>query len=95
MRTLERGELNSQAAKISDQTGKSYKAMRKGQKVSGTYSRQLNLTSGKFALIEKSKEFTLVPWRPVLDRALAKSVSGTVTGSGISWDITRQRGVSI
>ena len=95
LQTLERRELNSQAAKISDQTGKSYQAMRKGQKISGTYSRQLNLTSGKFALIEKSKEFTLVPWRPVLDRALGKTVSGTVTGSGISWDITRQRGVSI
>nr|WP_274609143.1 MULTISPECIES: DUF3363 domain-containing protein [unclassified Mesorhizobium] len=39
----------------------------------------------------KSREFTLVPWRPVLERHIGKKVSGIVSGEGISWTIGRQR----
>ncbi|WP_409527245.1 DUF3363 domain-containing protein [Rhizobium sp. P28RR-XV] len=28
----------------------------------------VQLTSGKFAIVEKSHKFTLVPWRQVIDR---------------------------
>ena len=50
----------------------------------------------RYALIEKSREFSLVPWRPVLDRAVGKSVSGVMRGEGISWTIgTRTRGLGI
>ena len=55
----------------------------------------MDLASGRFAFVERSKEFTLVPWRPVLERARDKSVSGLVHGDTISWDITRKRGLSI
>jgi len=47
--------------------------------------------SGRFALVEKSREFTLVPWRPVLDRHVGKSVSGIMRGDGISWSFGRGR----
>jgi len=30
----------------------------------------------KYGVIEKSREFTLVPWRPVLERAIGKQVGG-------------------
>ncbi len=97
IKTLERKELSAEAGKISRETGKTFRGVVQGQKISGVYTRQLNLASGRFALIEKSKEFTIVPWRPVLEQALNKSVSGAVSGSGISWDITKQKvpGISI
>jgi Protein of unknown function (DUF3363) len=36
--------------------------------------------------------FSLVPWRPVLERAKGQSVTGVVGGEGISWSIGQKRG---
>jgi len=47
--------------------------------------------SGKYALIERSLDFTLVPWRPVIEKDLDRTISGVVRGDGISWDIGRNR----
>ena len=66
-----------------------------GERVSGVYRQPVQLVSGKYALVERSKEFTLVPWRPVIDKALGKQVTGLVRGSGISWDLVRKRGPDI
>ncbi|WP_291694434.1 DUF3363 domain-containing protein [Bradyrhizobium sp.] len=43
----------------------------------------LTLNSGRFALIEPSHDFALVPWRPVLERARGHMVTGSVGGEGI------------
>jgi hypothetical protein len=61
------------------------------EKLQGVYRRHIDLASGRFAVIEKSREFTLVPWRPVLERHLGKEVSGIVRGDSISWTVGRQR----
>ncbi|MGY4289778.1 hypothetical protein ACVWXO_009044 [Bradyrhizobium sp. LM2.7] len=34
----------------------------------------------QFDMVEKSHEFTLVPWLPVIDRQLGREVSGIVQG---------------
>jgi len=44
------------------------------------------------AFIEKSKEFTLVPWRPVLERWRGKMVGGIMRGSSVSFDFGKKRG---
>jgi dihydropteroate synthase type 1 len=31
--------------------------------------------SGKFAIVEKSHEFALIPWRPVIDRTLGREMA--------------------
>jgi Protein of unknown function (DUF3363) len=64
---------------------------RSGPASEGVYRRSLNLACGRYAVIEKSREFTLVPWRPVLERNLGKQVSGIVRGETISWTLGRQR----
>lgn len=63
-----------------------------GARIDGIYRRPIDLASGRVALIEKSREFTLVPWRPVLDRHVDKSVSGILRDGGINWSIRRSRG---
>jgi len=68
--------------------------MRKGH-ISGTYREAIMRPSGKYAVIEKSKEFTLVPWRETMDRNLGKSISGAVKGQTISWTLNKTRGQSI
>ena len=66
-----------------------------GETVTGTFTGTVQLTSGKFAIVEKSHEFTLVPWRPVIDRQLGREVTGIVQGGSVSWQMGRQRGLEI
>jgi Protein of unknown function (DUF3363) len=63
-----------------------------GERISGTFSRSVHLASGKYAVIQKSKEFTLVPWRPELEQFREKALSGTATNQGINWDWNVKRG---
>ncbi|NIA72323.1 DUF3363 domain-containing protein [Pelagibius litoralis] len=63
-----------------------------GERISGTSVSPCSWSSGKYALVERSREFTLVPWRPVIEKALGRQVSGLVRGSGIFWDLGRKRG---
>ena len=89
--TLRRRELNCIARQLSDELGLGYVEAKSGERVEGIYRRPVELASGRYALIEKSREFTLVPWRPVLDRHLDKQVSGIMRGDSINWTIGRQR----
>ncbi|MBO6720128.1 MAG: relaxase/mobilization nuclease and DUF3363 domain-containing protein [Rhizobiaceae bacterium] len=90
--TLRRRELARVAGQLSNQLGLAYVETRSGEPVEGTLRRSVELASGKYALVENSREFTLVPWRPVLERHIGKQVSGVMRGDGISWTIGRQRG---
>lgn len=92
---LRRRELNRIAGQLSDELGLSYAEAKPGERIEGVYRRPVELASGRYALIEKSREFTLVPWRPVLERHLDKQVSGIMRGDSINWTIGRQRGPSI
>jgi hypothetical protein len=89
---LQRRELLRMAGQLSDELGLAFVEVRSGERVEGVYRRAVEFASGRLALIEKSREFTLVPWRPVLERSLGKEVSGIARGAAISWSIGRQRG---
>jgi type IV secretory pathway VirD2 relaxase len=88
---LRRRELNRAAGQLSRELGLDYAEVRSDDRIDGIYRRSVELASGRFAVIEKSREFTLVPWRPVLERGLGKQVSGIARGETISWTIGRQR----
>lgn len=72
-----------------------FRAAGDGETVSGKFTGTVQLSSGKFAIVEKSHEFTLVPWRPVIDRQLGREVSGIVQGGSVSWQLGRQRGLAL
>lgn len=93
LETLEVRELARTAADISARTGLEHVDVKAGDKIEGVYQRMLTLNSGRFALIERSHEFALVPWRPVLERARGQLVTGQVGGEGISWSIGIKRGI--
>src|SRR3546814_7745611 len=91
--TLQRRELLRVAGQLSEELGLPFAEARPGERIEGRLGRMIEMTSGRYALIEKSREFTLVPWRPVLERQIGKSVSGIMRdGGGISWTLGRQRG---
>ena len=94
--TLQRRELLKVAGQLSDELGVPFVELRTGARIEGVLRRPVDLVGGRFALIEKSREFTLVPWRPVLERQIGKSVSGIMRSDGISWAIGRgRRGPSV
>lgn len=65
--------------------------MRDGDTVSGTYRRSIALISGRFAIIEGDRQFTLVPWQTILERHRGREVVGIARGMGVSWQIGMQR----
>ena len=92
---LRRRELTQVAARLAKELGLPYAETTPGARIEGTFRRRLELASGSFALIEKSHEFTLVPWREVLERSMGKRVSGIMRGEAVSWEIGRKRGIGI
>ncbi|MGJ3648222.1 relaxase/mobilization nuclease RlxS [Sphingomonas sp. GlSt437] len=88
---LQRRDLLRIGAQLSRELGMPFVESESGSRVSGVYRRPVDTTSGRFALVEKSREFTLVPWRPVLERHVGKSVSGILRSDGISWSFGRGR----
>ncbi|KRR13311.1 conjugal transfer protein TraI [Bradyrhizobium jicamae] len=91
LRTLEARELSLTAADISARTGLEHLDVQTGDRLTGVYRRMLTLNSGRFAVIERSRDFALVPWRPVLERARGQLVAGSVGGEAISWSIGIKR----
>ena len=89
---LQRRELLRVGMQLSRELVMPFAETESGTNVSGIYRRSVETMSGRFALVEKSREFTLVPWRPVLDRHVGKSVSGIMRADGISWSFGRGRG---
>jgi hypothetical protein len=89
---LRRRELARTGAQLSGELGLRYVEMDGYERIESIYRRRLELASGRFALIEKSREFTLVPWRPVLERNLGREVSDIARGDAISWTLGRQWG---
>jgi len=88
---LQRRELSRVGAQLSAEFGLPFAGSLEAARIEGIYRRSLDLVSGRFALIEGSRDFTLVPWRPVLERNLGKAVLAVSRGEAISWAVEGQR----
>src|SRR5690606_4803347 len=89
--SLQRRELLRVASQLSDEIGKPFAEARPQEPIRGQLVRAVDMTSGRQALVERSRDFTLVPWRPVMERNIGRNVSGIMRDSGISWTFGRQR----
>ncbi len=89
---LRQRDLQQASQILSNELGQSHAQLFDGERVEGTFNRSVDLASGKYAVIQKSKEFTLVPWRPEIEQYKGKSLSGTASGQGINWDWNTKRG---
>jgi hypothetical protein len=88
---LRRRELFRVADQIAGELGLDFSETKTGMRISGTYVRTVEITSGRFALIERTRDFTLVPWRPEMDRQLGKPIDGIIRSGGTSWTFQRGR----
>ena len=89
---LRQRDLARVAAQLCEELGLDYVESRSGGRIDGVYRRAVDLASGRFAVIEKSREFTLAPWRPALERSLGQQVFGVMRDDGVSWILGRSRG---
>lgn len=88
---LRRSEVIRIGSSLSEELGSTFREARVGDQVSGILRRRVDMVSGRYALVERSRDFTLVPWRPVLERQLGKNVSGVLRGEGVNWSFGRGR----
>ncbi len=93
--TLRDQELALVGKTLQDQTGQTYRMLKDGQQATGIYRRSIQLASGRFAMLDEGMGFSLVPWRPVIEPRLGKMLTATVRGGSASWDLGRQRGLSM
>jgi hypothetical protein len=93
--TLEQRELTRVGQELAEKRNAPFRPAKDGDYVYGTFKETVQLVSGKYALIENAHEFTLVPWRPVIERQFGKEVAGLVRGNDISWEFGRKRGLGI
>jgi len=89
---LRRRELLRIAGQLSEELDRPFTEAVPGARVVGLLRRPVDLAGERLALIERSRDFTLVPWRPVLERQVGKTVTGLMRGDGVSWSFGRARG---
>ena len=90
---LQRRDLVGAGEELSREFGKPYAAAPDKGRIKGIYVRAIRRPSGKFAVVERAKDFSLVPWRDVLERHRGKAVSGLLRGKTVSWSFGKGRGV--
>jgi hypothetical protein len=94
--TLRRRELDQAAERLTGDTGLSYRPAAPDDEVVGTFRRRLNLSSGRYAMIDDGLGFSLVPWSPSMERQLDRHVSGIVRADGgVDWSFRRRRDLGL
>jgi type IV secretory pathway VirD2 relaxase len=88
---LRRRELQRIAGQLSRELGAGFVEVEPGLPIEGTYRRSVQVGMMRMAVIENSREFTLVPWRPLLERHVGKELSGIMQGRDVSWTFGRKR----
>jgi hypothetical protein len=90
--TLRDRDVAVAARTIAKETGLAYRPLAQGQRTSGVYRREIQLVSGQFAMLDDGMGFTLVPWKPVIERRFGQSVTAVIGSGGVTWEFGRQRG---
>ena len=93
LEALRQKELARVGHELAHKYGRTYRGVKTGDHVEGVYRAPVHLASGRYALIERSREFTLVPWRDVLEKHRGKALSGVVHGLDVAWNLGRKRGL--
>lgn len=76
--TLRDREVAAAVARLETTTHLSYRPALDGVRVSGIYRETIQLTSGRFAMLDDGVGFSLVPWRPVIEKRLGQQISAVV-----------------
>lgn len=92
---LRETEVSMAAPALSAEVRLPHRPVPDGTRATGTYRRSVQLVSGRFALLDNGLGFSLVPWRPVLEKQLGRSISAVIRGDHVMWHLGRSRTPSI
>ncbi|WP_449473732.1 DUF3363 domain-containing protein [Sphingobium chungangianum] len=84
-------ELRDVVDRLGKELGKRFESINVGERVEGVIGRRLDLENGPYAVVERARDFTLVPWRNVLERNIGRTATGITRSDGISWQFGRGR----
>jgi hypothetical protein len=93
--TLRGREIDSAAKTIAAETGLAHRVVADGERVTGIYRRNMQLASGRFAMLDDGVGFSLVPWKPVIEQRIGQTMTAVTRGNGVSWEFGRRLGPSI
>jgi hypothetical protein len=93
--TLTHQEVERVGRQLATERDLTFQPIREGQAVRGELLGSARLASGRFAMIDDGLGFSLVPWRPVLEKEIGREVMGVMHGGDISWQIGRGIGLGI
>jgi type IV secretory pathway VirD2 relaxase len=93
--TLARQEVERVGRQLAAERSLAFQPIREGQTVRGKLLGSAQLASGRFAMIDDGLGFSLVPWRPVLEKEIGRQVMGVMRVGDISWQLGRAIGFGI
>lgn len=93
--TLRERDLKAAGKALQDQTGHIYRPLKDGERANGIYRSSVRLSSGRFAMLDDGIGFSLVPWKPVAEQCLGQQVSAIVRGPSATWQLRKERDISI
>jgi len=88
---LQRRELLRAGDQLAAEIGKPFVEAKVGDRIEGKLTRSVDLAGGRYAVIERARDFTLAPWRPVLEKQLGRATAGIMRADGVSWTFGRGR----
>ena len=91
--TLNRRDMEAAVKSVAQRLGKEFTRAPRSGRISGKYVERLYRPGGRYAVIERPKDFSLVPSREVMDLNLGKQISGAVQGNRILWTLGKNRGI--
>lgn len=89
--TLRRRELLRVSQQLARELNLPFAELEKGNSLGGRLVKRVDLPGGRYGVVENGREFSLVPWRPSLERQIGRDVAGVVRDRGFDWSITRGR----
>jgi hypothetical protein len=90
-------ELMQAGKELEEMLGLPFSKLRAWERVEGQLRGKVQLASGSFALVERSRDFVLAPWREALEPHIGRRIGGVLReGGGVNWEIGgRSRGLDI
>jgi len=89
---MEQETVATAGARLSKLLGKAFNQPVEGERLTGIYRQSVDLPAGRFAIVERAKEFSLVPWREAIEARRGLEISGVIKREGITWEFGRTRG---
>lgn len=93
LQTLTAREVQRFGEELAARAGRLWRPVKDGERVRGVYRDAVQLTSGRFALLDDGKALRLVPWQPVIEARRGQELSVVLRGTSANWEVGRARGI--